>query len=158
MSTPIVHLLPMSEADFPAYRDYFIEDYARDLASNHGLSLAEARQQAGDSLQKYLPQGAATPGESLLCIIPVGDNIENAIAGYLWHRIDSATRTTFIYDFYLLPAHRGRGLGKSAMAALEAELIPLGITQVAYDNPRARALYEELGFRITGYNMAKHLP
>mgnify|MGYP000013378803 CR=1 FL=1 len=50
---------------------------------------------------------------------------------------------------------------KAAMVALEAQLVPLGIHQiklrVAQDNPRALALYQELGFTITGYNMAKHL-
>lgn len=157
----------MGEADFPAYRDYFIDDYAQDLASNHGLTLADARQQAEASLLQYLPRGAATPDQSLLCIVPVSDNTGNevaptaAIAGYLWHSIDSAAHTTFVYDFYILPAHRGLGYGKAAMAALEAELNCLGISQiklrVAYDNPRARALYEELGFHITGYNMAKTL-
>lgn len=164
MPTPIVRLIPMGEADFPAYRDYFIDDYAQDLASNHGLTLADAHQQAEASLQQYLPQGAATPGQSLLSIIPVSDNVGNAvapIAGYLWHSIDSAAHTTFIYDFYTLPAHRGLGYGKAAMAVLEAELKRLGVSQiklrVAYDNPRAKALYQELGFVITGYNMAKHL-
>ena len=167
MPTPLIRLLPMSEQHYPAYCDYFIEDYAQDLASNHGLTLAGARQQAEASLRQYLPQGAATPGQSLLCIIPVSDSAGSSvtptagIAGYLWHSIDSATHTTFIYDFYILPTHRGLGYGKAAMAVLEAELKRLGISQiklrVAYDNPRARALYEELGFHITGYNMAKTL-
>ncbi|MNR08554.1 putative N-acetyltransferase YycN [compost metagenome] len=116
---------------------------------------------------QHLPQGAATPGQSLLCITPVSDKVGRAvtptttIAGYLWHCVDSAAHTTFIYDFYTLPAHRGLGYGKAAMAVLEAELKCLGVSQiklrVAHDNPRARALYEEIGFHITGYNMAKTL-
>ena len=167
MPTPIVSLIPMGEADFPAYRAYFIEDYAQDLASNHGLTLADACQQAEVSLQQYLPRGAATSGQSLLCIIPVSDNTGSTvaptagIAAYLWHCVDGAAHTTFIYDFYILPTHRGLGYGKAAMAVLEAELKRLGVSQiklrVAYDNPKARALYEELGFHITGYNMAKTL-
>ncbi|MBL0512985.1 GNAT family N-acetyltransferase [Aeromonas media] len=167
MPTPIVRLIPMDEAAFPAYRDYFIDDYAQDLASNHGLILADARQQAEASLLQHLPQGAATPGHSLLCILPVNDNVggavapTTAIAGYLWHSIDSTARTTFIYDFYIFPTHRGLGYGKAAMAVLETELKCLGVSQiklrVAHDNPRARVLYEEIGFRITGYNMAKTL-
>ena len=60
MPTPIVRLIPMDEAAFPAYRDYFIDDYAQDLASNHGLTLADARHQAEASLLQHLPQGAAT--------------------------------------------------------------------------------------------------
>ena len=93
MPTPIVRLIPMDEAAFPAYRDYFIDDYAQDLASNHGLTLADARHQAEASLLQHLPQGAATPGQSLLCILPVSDTVSGntgnevaptaAIAGYL---------------------------------------------------------------------------
>ncbi|MFQ2157187.1 GNAT family N-acetyltransferase [Aeromonas hydrophila] len=81
--------------------------------------------------------------------------------GYLWHAIDSDDAATFIYDFYVAPAHRSRGIGKAAMALLEAELRSSGIRQitlrVAHDNPRALALYQEAGFAITGYNMAKRL-
>ncbi len=167
MPPPIVRLIPMDEAAFPAYRDYFIDDYAQDLASNHGLTLADASHQAEASLLQHLPQGAATPGQSLLCITPVSDKVGSAVApttaivGYLWHCVDSTAHTTFIYDFYTLPTHRGLGYGKAAMAVLEAELKCLGVNhiklRVAHDNPRARALYEEIGFHITGYNMAKTL-
>ena len=33
MPTLTVRLIPLRDADFHAYRDYFIEDYAQDLAS-----------------------------------------------------------------------------------------------------------------------------
>ena len=148
MPTLTVRLIPLRDADFPAYRDYFIEDYAQDLASNHGMARPDAHRQADASLQQLamVPEASNAPGEPL---------------GYLWHAIDGAAGTTFIYDFYVTPPHRGRGLGKAAMAALEAQLAPLGIHQiklrVAHDNPRALALYQALGFTITGYNMAKRL-
>ncbi|WP_043762200.1 GNAT family N-acetyltransferase [Aeromonas taiwanensis] len=165
MPTLTVSLIPLHDADFPAYRDYFIEDYARDLASNHGMALPDARRQADASLQQLLPQGVATPGHHLLALVPEdgsgASNTPGEPLGYLWHAIDSAAGTTFIYDFYVTPPHRGQGFGKAAMVALEAQLVPLGIHQiklrVAHDNPRALALYQALGFTITGYNMAKHL-
>ena len=165
MPTLTVRLIPLRDADFPAYRDYFIEDYALDLASNHGMALPDARRQADASLQQLLPQGVATPGHHLLALVPEdgsgASNTPGEPLGYLWHAIDCAAHTTFIYDFYVAPPHRGQGFGKAAMAALEAQLLPLGIHQiklrVAHDNPRALALYQELGFTSTGYNMAKHL-
>ena len=47
------------------------------------------------------------------------------------------------------------------MNALEAMLISQNIhslqLRVAHDNPRALALYQRLGFNITGINLAKHL-
>ncbi|WP_378081386.1 GNAT family N-acetyltransferase [Aeromonas bestiarum] len=166
MPTPLVRLLPMSQAHYPAYCTYFIEDYAQDIASNHGHDLATARRKAEASLLHSLPQGVATAGHSLLCILPASE--EEAVAtsevqplGYLWHAIDPDASATFIYDFYVAPAHRSQGIGKAAMAVLEADLRASGISQiklrVAYDNPRALALYQEAGFAITGYNMAKRL-
>ena len=81
--------------------------------------------------------------------------------GYLWHAIDADDNATFIYDFYIDPALRSQGYGKAAIAALEASLRASDISQiklrVAYDNPRALALYQEAGFIITGHNMAKLL-
>ncbi|MCO4207481.1 GNAT family N-acetyltransferase [Aeromonas hydrophila] len=166
MPTPLIRLLPMSEQHYPAYCACFIEEYAQDLASNQGHDLATARHKAEASLQRYLPQGVASAGHSLLCILPADAEgsvvpAEGEPLGYLWHAIDSAATATFIYDFYVAPAHRSRGIGKAAMALPEAELRSCGICQitlrVAHDNPRALALYQEAGFAITGYNMAKRL-
>ncbi|GJA07939.1 MULTISPECIES: GNAT family N-acetyltransferase [Aeromonas] len=125
------------------------------------MALPDAHRQADASLQQLLPLGVATPSHHLLARVPEASNAPGEPLGYLWHAIDDAAGTTFIYDFYVTPPHRGRGLGKAAMAALEAQLTPLGINQiklrVAHDNPRALALYQALGFTITGYNMAKRL-
>lgn len=165
MPTPLVRLLPMSEQHYPIYCAYFIEDYAQDLASNHGHDLPTARHKAEQTLRHSLPLGVATPGHSLLCILPAEESgatgSGGAPLGYLWHALQAARGETFICDFYMAPAHRGRGYGKAAMATLEAELKGMGVDQiklrVAQGNPRALALYQELGFVITGYNMAKHL-
>ncbi|WP_339010409.1 GNAT family N-acetyltransferase [Aeromonas popoffii] len=169
MPTPLVRLIPMSQAHYPAYCACFIEDYAQDLASNHGHDLATARRKAEASLLHSLPQGVDTAGHCLLCILPAGETegagpataAEMLPLGYLWHAIDPDASATFIYDFYVAPAHRSQGIGKAAMAVLETALRANGISQiklrVAYDNPRALALYQEAGFAITGYNMAKRL-
>ncbi|MFC5705641.1 GNAT family N-acetyltransferase [Aeromonas eucrenophila] len=162
MPTPLVRLLPMSEQHYPIYCAYFIEDYAQDLASNHGHDLPTARHKAELTLRQSLPQGVATPGHSLLCIVPAQESgAREEPLGYLWHALQADRGETFICDFYMDPTHRGQGYGKAAMAVLEAELKAIGVDQiklrVAQDNPRALALYQELGFVITGYNMAKHL-
>ncbi|MFQ2157188.1 hypothetical protein ACK33E_12205 [Aeromonas hydrophila] len=78
MPTPLIRLLPMSEQHYPAYCACFIEEYAQDLASNQGHDLATARHKAEASLQRYLPQGVASAGHSLLCILPA--DAEGAVA------------------------------------------------------------------------------
>lgn len=66
----------------------------------------------------------------------------------LWPRDQGAE----IADLYVAPRWRGRGLGTALIRALEAEAARLGAQSVeigaAESNPRARALYERLGYRV----------
>jgi ribosomal protein S18 acetylase RimI-like enzyme len=81
--------------------------------------------------------------------------------GYLWYKPDTATRTVFIFDFYIFNACQGQGLGTQALRAFEREMREQGIEQirlrVAGDNQRARHVYESTGFWVTGINMSKTL-
>lgn len=59
-------------------------------------------------------------------------------------------RDAFIDEVYVLPAWRGRGLGTRALERALEECRAMGAAavhlEVGHDNPRARALYERLGF------------
>jgi len=70
-----------------------------------------------------------------------------------------ATRSIFIKDFHIFVPHQGKGFGKQALHALEAELAQAGFEQiklrVAEDNKRAKHVYGATGFRVTGVNMSK---
>jgi ribosomal protein S18 acetylase RimI-like enzyme len=61
----------------------------------------------------------------------------------------------------VLEQFRSQGYGRAALAVLEEHLVKSGAKQlklrVAYKNKQALALYEKLGFNITGYNLAKTL-
>ena len=65
----------------------------------------------------------------------------------------------FILDFMLFEDYCGLGYGKAALLALEEAIRETGVAQiklrVAFDNHRAKGLYERLGFSVTGYNMIK---
>lgn len=152
-----IRLRVMRPEEFADYQSYFVEDYGTELAANYGLDPAAARTQAREDLETSLPQGPLTPGQDLLCI----ETADSTLVGYLWHARNIPDRTTFIMDFSVAPEHRSRGYGKQAMAALERLMAAQGVTQiklrVAYHNPRALALYQEVGYQITGYNMAKNL-
>lgn len=56
-----------------------------------------------------------------------------------------------VVDISLLPAWRGQGLGTALLAAAQAQAATRGaalLLQVSRHNPRARALYERLGFEV----------
>ena len=60
----------------------------------------------------------------------------------------------YVYSFRVKPAHRGQGIGTRLMETVENDLRARGFRRVtlnvAKDNPRARQLYERLGYRVVG--------
>lgn len=154
----MIQFRPMREDEYPDYLAYFIPDYAREIAANYWLSAEGSLARAKQEIAEDLPDGVNTPGQVLLCLITQRDNTAQH-AGYLWYKPNPATRTVFIYDFHILTAWQGRGLGKQALHAFEQAMRRENIEQirlrVAGDNARARHVYEATGFGVTGINMSK---
>ncbi|MDH5606701.1 MAG: GNAT family N-acetyltransferase [Anaerolineae bacterium] len=61
-------------------------------------------------------------------------------------------RRAYLHSFRVRPAFRGAGLGTLMMSVVEEDLSRRGFSEitlnVAKDNPRARSLYERLGFQV----------
>lgn len=156
----MLNLRKMSTEEYPAYCDYFIADYGNEIALNYGHSIEVATDLAIKELNRCFPNGLENNEHELLCIELELENTLKVI-GYLWHSINASDFSTFIYDFYIIEEFRGDGYGKQAIIKLESLLISDGINQiklrVAYQNKRALALYQEVGFVISGYNMSKKL-
>lgn len=156
----MMSLRPMRADEFAAYLDYFIPDYAAEIAATYRLSENEAREQARREIGVSLPDGVNSAGHVLLCLVDSAKHPDNAL-GYLWYKADAAMHEAFIYDFYIHPDHQGQGLGKQALQLLEQALKARGFAQiklrVAGDNERAHHLYEVSGFQVTGINMSKPL-
>jgi ribosomal protein S18 acetylase RimI-like enzyme len=77
-----------------------------------------------------------------------------ALAGYLvlalGFSLEFRGRDAFVDELYLAPSHRGRGLGKQALALAEAACRELGVRalhlEVERDNDEALGLYRKAGF------------
>ncbi|MCE0799218.1 GNAT family N-acetyltransferase [Buttiauxella sp. S04-F03] len=156
----MVTFKPMLSHDFLAFVDYFVVDYASEIASSYRLSEADALLQARRETEASFPDGEKSAGQVVLCITQTHLGEEQHI-GYLWYKPDSELKSIYINDFYLFPQFRGQGLGSEAMKCLEEQLIQQGYNQiklrVAADNRRARQVYETNGFAVTGINMNKIL-
>ena len=152
----MIQLRPMTSSEYPAYCDYFIDDYSREIAENYGHTMDRAVELAKQDLLRSFPNGLETNDHELLCI-----ESDSELVGYLWHSINTDGKSTFIYDFFIFSNNRNNGYGKLAISALESQLKSLGIEQiklrVAYQNQRALKLYQEVGFAISGYNMSKKI-
>ena len=152
----MIQLRPMTSDEYPAYCDYFIDDYSREISENYGHSMERAIELANKDLLHSFPNGLETNEHELLCI-----ESDTKVIGYLWHSIKASDKSTFIYDFFIFSNNRNKGYGKQAITALESQLQSAGIEQiklrVAYRNQRALKLYQEVGFAISGYNMSKKI-
>ncbi|MFA0546493.1 GNAT family N-acetyltransferase [Vibrio splendidus] len=156
----MVVLRGMRQDEYPAYCQYFIDDYSQEIARNYGHSLDVAVELAKKDLHRSFPNGLEGNEHSLLCIDAEVDG-ECKLVGYLWHSVNIGDKSTFIYDFFIWNEHRGLGYGTQSISALETQLLAIGINQiklrVAYHNERALKLYKEVGFEVTGFNMSKKL-
>ncbi|PML43597.1 GNAT family N-acetyltransferase [Vibrio lentus] len=156
----MVVLREMREEEYPAYCQYFIDDYSQEIAKNYGHSLDVSIELAKKDLHRCFPKGLEGNEHSLLCI-DAQINGELKLVGYLWHSINISDKSTFIYDFFVSSEYRGFGFGTQSISELEAQLQTIGISQiklrVAYHNERALKLYKDVGFEITGFNMSKKI-
>ena len=154
---PAITLRPMLVDEFPSYRDYFVVDYAQEIAINYGYTLEKSRTIAREELAIDLPQTVNTPNHVLLCI----EDGNGKTVGYLWYKLLDNGTAVFILDFIIFESFRKMGYGKAAMGRLEKQLSHAGVEQiklrVAFENKGALRLYENVGFNVTGYNMIKHI-
>ena len=152
----MIKLRPMTASEYPAYCDYFIDDYSREISQNYGHCIDRAIELANQELLHCFPNGLETNKHELLCI-----ESDSELVGYLWHSINADDQSTFIYDFFIFSNRRNNGYGKLAISVFESKLTSIGIAQiklrVAYQNQRALKLYQDVGFAISGYNMSKKI-
>ena len=72
------------------------------------------------------------------------------VALALGYSIEVGGLDAFIDELYVLPEARAQGLGRAALRFVEAQAVDLNVhrlcLEVEHRNPRARALYAELGY------------
>ncbi len=156
----MIVLREMRQEEYPAYCQYFIDDYSKEITKNYGHSLDVSVELAKNDLHRSFPNGLESNEHSLLCIDAEIDG-ELKLVGYLWHSVNVSDKSTFIYDFFVSNKYRGLGYGTQSISELEVQLQSIGINQiklrVAYHNERALKLYKDVGFEVTGFNMAKNI-
>lgn len=67
------------------------------------------------------------------------------------HSIEFAGRDAFVDEMFIVPEHRAKGIGRSALLLVQSEAASLGIKalhlEVARYNETAQRLYKSAGFR-----------
>jgi GNAT superfamily N-acetyltransferase len=116
-------------------RDYYAEDgYAFDP------------EQARDAVARLL----AEPALGRAWLVEEGGRAVAYVVLALGWSLEYGGRDAFLDELYVAPSHRGRGLGRAGLSAVEAGARALGVRtlhlEVERDHAQAHALYRRAGF------------
>jgi len=149
-----ISLRPLREDEFAAWNAAHERRYADGMVAFAGMTREAAEQKAAADAAAVLPDGLATKGTRLWTIEDDG-RVVGAV--FLGVREGGA----WLYDIVVDEEERGRGVGRAAMLALEAELRALGFASVTLNvwggNEIARSLYRALGYSEQSVWMRKTL-
>ena len=100
------------------------------------------------------------PHAGRVWLICPADEIVGYVALTLGYSLEYKGRDAFVDEIYLRESHRGRGLGKQALAMVFETCGTLGVRalhlEVSRGNTAAQGLYRQLGFELhSSYFMSK---
>ena len=155
----MVRLDPMTEAEFQAYLEPAIAEYAAEHVKSGRWSPEESLEKSREEYAQLLPDGLSSVDQHLFSI---KDEFGTQV-GMLWFAVrqNGGKRSAFIYDVLIDVAFQRRGYATQAFQALEMLASDMGLTAISLHvfghNTAARALYEKLGFVTTNLFMKKSL-
>jgi ribosomal protein S18 acetylase RimI-like enzyme len=149
-----VTLRPAQDDELAALIATSRREYAADMVEHAGLPEDAARSKAEADFEMAL----RLPTQRFYVVEEDGEPV-----GRLWlaEREIEGRVTFFVYDVTIDEGHRGRGLGRAAMALVETEARCRGLTRVDLNvfggNRVARGLYRSLGYEEVAVYMRKEL-
>ena len=105
----------------------------------------------------------ADPALGRILVIEVDGGPVGYVVLSLGFSLEFLGRDAFVDELYVVPEHRGRGLGRAALQELESVAAGLGVKalhlEVGPDNESAKGLYRRAGFLDRRHRlMTKLLP
>jgi ribosomal protein S18 acetylase RimI-like enzyme len=153
-------LTPMNPNAFADYREASAKGYAEDNVASGRWPREGALQRSYEDFDESLPQGLSTPDNY---VYEIRDEQSRSIVGVIWFAVvvNNGLKSAFVYDVEVKSEFRRQGHAKAAFAALEPLVKALGLSSIGLHvfghNPGAQALYNSLGYGVTGVNMLKKL-
>ncbi|MEV7816640.1 GNAT family N-acetyltransferase [Streptomyces flaveolus] len=154
---PSVGARTLTQEEFEAFVRAAQAQYALSFVGR-GFPLAEAEKIARSATTSLLPNGLATQGFALRCLVE-----QEEVVGRLWVA-DSGPAPepgAYVYDVEVAEGRRGRGFGRALMLHAEQIAWDWGCRRMGLNvfegNTVAERLYASLGYRTTLHSIARDL-
>jgi ribosomal protein S18 acetylase RimI-like enzyme len=150
-------LRPMTEAEYAAWLDTAIPEYAASKVASGQWLEGESLELSRKEHQELLPHGRATPDNYFFTIT----DPQGTAVGVVWFAVKTKfnERIAYVFDVRVRPERQREGHASRALLALEHEVRKLGLSGIALHvfghNKAAQALYAKLGFQPTNINLFK---
>ncbi|WP_460525355.1 GNAT family N-acetyltransferase [Flindersiella endophytica] len=139
---------PMTEAEYPGWLASEIAGFAQENVESGTLPEPAAQARAEEVYASLLPDGLATPDNSLTVLEAAGEPVAQ-----LWLRHHHRHDRSFVYSVVVDEGQRGKGYGRTIMRlgerlSLSAGDHVLGLNVFGH-NTAAVGLYTSLGYKAT---------
>jgi len=153
-----LRLRPVTQAEYDEWLPRQMAGYAELIAASGALSLDDAWEKARRDTARVFTAGLDSPGQLVFRVLAGDEPV-----GTLWLAVPGQDDPTmaWVYDIEIEPGYRGRGYGRAAMLAAEAEARARGMSSIGLNvhgqNTVARSLYDSLGYATMALQMKKAL-
>ena len=159
--TDAVTLRPMTQSEYDDYRRTLPEEYAASHVEAGTWLPHEALAKAEAQVVEILGPSPDDQPDNLLLTAELDDSTPVGLTWLALARPGGVPDTAWIFDIRLYPEHRGKGLGRRLLAAIEQEAARHGSRQIELNvfgfNQAARHLYESTGYSVVAQQMRKPL-
>ncbi|GAB7052090.1 GNAT family N-acetyltransferase [Catenuloplanes indicus] len=152
-----VTLRPMHAGEFGAFRASVLDLTVDSLVTSVGIAAGVARSKAFDGICALLPLGFDTPGHVLV----VGESDGGRI-GAAWFGLrhpHGIAGCGYLHMLTVDAGHRGQGLGRALLSAVEAEARTRGCAALELNvfgtNKAAVGLYDSSGYDLITQQLRK---
>ncbi|MEW2624146.1 GNAT family N-acetyltransferase [Streptomyces sp. NPDC048106] len=147
---------PMTEDEYAGWLALEKAAYVGDIVRSGALDQEGAVRKSDQDFADLLPEGLATPDNTLLVLEAAGEPI-----GTAWLRHGYLPGVSYGYSLHIHEEHRGKGYGRAAMTVGEQATFAAGDSALMFTvwggNEVAMNLYTSTGYRIVDENRSAEL-